>query len=247
VGGLAHYLEDEGISTTQISIIREHTVKIKPPRALWVTFELGRPLGLPNDPAFQTRVLLSALRLLEASSGPVLEDFPEEAPASDTDAGLVACPVSFAPPGEDVTAKDDLLSAFKQEVDQMRNWYDLAVERRGRTTAGTTGMKPEQVAGFISAFVHGGPPANPVPDTSLGMALKMATEDLKAYYFEAVTARAGQPTDSASLADWFWSQTAAARVINATREVCSDNADDELQLVGKRLLVPLDQRHRFEN
>jgi hypothetical protein len=44
---------------------------------LWVPFELGRPLGLPDDPALQTRVLVAALKLLEAEKGPVLEDFVE--------------------------------------------------------------------------------------------------------------------------------------------------------------------------
>ncbi len=55
--------------TTQISLIREHTEKIKPPRALWVPFELGRPLGVPNDAAFQNRVITAALDLFEAPSG----------------------------------------------------------------------------------------------------------------------------------------------------------------------------------
>ena len=75
MGGLAHYLEEEGIATTQISLIREHTERVRPPRALWVPFELGRPLGLPDDSELQTRVLMAALRLLEAGDGPVLEDF----------------------------------------------------------------------------------------------------------------------------------------------------------------------------
>ncbi len=57
MGGLAHYLEDEGIRTTQIALIRKHTEEIKPPRALAVSFELGRPLGAPNDPQFQIKVL----------------------------------------------------------------------------------------------------------------------------------------------------------------------------------------------
>ena len=39
---------------------------------------MGRPLGIPRDPVFQKRVLLSALKLLEAEEGPVLEDFFEQ-------------------------------------------------------------------------------------------------------------------------------------------------------------------------
>jgi len=65
VSALGHYLEEEGIPTVAISLIRAQTENTKPPRALWVPFELGRPLGPPSDPAFQKRVILAALRLLE--------------------------------------------------------------------------------------------------------------------------------------------------------------------------------------
>ena len=79
MGGLGHYLEAEGIATTSISLIRLHTEKSRPPRALWVPFELGRPLGNPGDAETRLRVLRHALGLLERPGpGPVLEDWPEE-------------------------------------------------------------------------------------------------------------------------------------------------------------------------
>jgi hypothetical protein len=75
VGGLAHFIEQEGIATTQVSLIREHTEKIKPPRALWVPYELGRPFGAPDNAELQFAILRSALGLLEQEKGPVLVDF----------------------------------------------------------------------------------------------------------------------------------------------------------------------------
>ena len=48
---------------------------MKPPRALAVPFELGRPFGAPNEVEFQRKVLHNCLELLERESGPVLEDF----------------------------------------------------------------------------------------------------------------------------------------------------------------------------
>ena len=66
MSALGHYLEEEGIATAAISLIRPQTERTKPPRALWVPFELGRPFGPPSDPAFQKRVVVSALRLLES-------------------------------------------------------------------------------------------------------------------------------------------------------------------------------------
>jgi hypothetical protein len=237
VGGLAHYLESEGLATTQISLIREHTEIIKPPRALWVPFELGRPLGVPDDPAFQTRVLLSALRLLEATSGPVLRDFNEDAPSGDTHAASLSCPIDFETPS-DLDEGEILLYAFEQEVLQLRNWYDTSVKTRGRTTTGTTGLEPEAVAEFISAFVRGESPDAPVKDVPYGFALKMAADDLKAYYIESVISQPGQPTDSNSLADWFWNETRAAKVLHTVREICINSGDDELKRFGGSLLVP---------
>ena len=63
-------------------------------------FELGRPLGVPNDAAFQKRVIRAAFALLDAKQGPVLIDYPEDVPASaaeaDADAmnGMV-CPIAL--------------------------------------------------------------------------------------------------------------------------------------------------------
>ena len=105
MGALGHYLEREGIPTAQVSLIREQTAAIRPPRALWVPFMLGRPLGVPDDPAFQQRVVLAALKLFERDSGPVLEDFPEDAPAvaaADNLEGMV-CAVDFGGAQKDAT------------------------------------------------------------------------------------------------------------------------------------------------
>ncbi|MGE3465240.1 MAG: selenoprotein B, partial [Pseudomonadales bacterium] len=80
--------------TTGIALVRENAASMQPPRTLWVSFPLGRPLGKPADPAFQHRVIAAALELLARESGPVLEDFPEDAPAPGTE-NAPACPVSF--------------------------------------------------------------------------------------------------------------------------------------------------------
>ena len=239
-------MEQEGVATTQISLIRDHTERIKPPRALWVPFELGRPIGAPDNPDFQRRVVRAALDLLERSSGPVLEDFPDDEPAGTPAEIPLACPVSFATEVAALDAEEALLQAFQAEVDGLRNWYDVAVEKRGRTTADTTGLSPEAVATFITAFARGEEPDNPLTDMPLGTALKMASEDLKAYYNESVTAQPGRATDSVSLANWFWGETAAARVLNKVRKYCLAQEGREYKLLGNTLLVPRRQLHRFE-
>jgi hypothetical protein len=64
-------------------MVREHTEKVKPPRALFVPFPFGHALGQANDPALQHRVLRAALDLLGEKTGPVLRDFPDDAEPGD--------------------------------------------------------------------------------------------------------------------------------------------------------------------
>ncbi len=68
-------LEREGISTVSISLLREVTAQLKPPRALWVPFPMGFPLGEPNNPDLQHQIISAALHLLEREDVPVLESF----------------------------------------------------------------------------------------------------------------------------------------------------------------------------
>ena len=135
---LAHFIEEEWVATTQVSLIRIHTEKTNPPRALWVPFELGRPLGIPGDPAFQKRVLLAALKLFESPNGPVIEDYPEDAPVVESEAIVMACPVDFPKGTIDLNETQRLCKAFKREFASLRPWYDIAFKNRGRTTVTTS-------------------------------------------------------------------------------------------------------------
>ena len=156
MGGLAHYLEEEGLATTQISLIRQQTENTKPPRALWVPFELGRPMGAPNDPEFQKKVLRAALELLDRDDGPVLiEDFPGEAPAdmAASDGEGWFCPISLPPLPVDLLAGGGLKAAMDAEISGLNTWYGMALHQRGRTTVGLSGMSITEIADFICTFL----------------------------------------------------------------------------------------------
>ena len=122
VGAHAHYLEEAGLATTQISLVRPHTERIRPPRELWVSFELGRPFGAPGDPAFQRWLIGKALGLLEWKDGPVLEGFPEDAPASaDTgDGSGWVCPVTLGASAGADAAPGSMAEAVAAEMQQLR-------------------------------------------------------------------------------------------------------------------------------
>lgn len=76
---VAAELERQGIATVAIQLLREVAERVRPPRALFVPFRHGYPLGAPGDPEAQHAVLEAALCLLEDPSlhPPVLADYPE--------------------------------------------------------------------------------------------------------------------------------------------------------------------------
>jgi hypothetical protein len=63
--------------TASITMLPEVTRKVRVPRALAVPYPLGYPLGPPDDPAQQRRILLALLALAEARDVPRLESLEE--------------------------------------------------------------------------------------------------------------------------------------------------------------------------
>jgi hypothetical protein len=236
---LAHFIEEEGVPTAGISLIRPHTEIIKPPRALWVPFELGHPLGPPDNPAFQKRVLLALLKLFEAPAGPVLADFPDDEPESAGGPAVLACPVIYAPDADKSAAAGGPGEALRREIAALRPWYDMAVSKRRRTTVGLSGIGLESLGAFIYACSRGEPPENPRRDLELPYVIKFAVEDLKAYYVEAVTAQPGQESASGqALQDWFWDETIAGEVLVGVKRFCQASPDKLMNTIGTNFIIP---------
>ncbi|MFW6217199.1 MAG: selenoprotein B, partial [Desulfohalobiaceae bacterium] len=203
--------------------------------ALWVPFELGRPLGAPNELEFQKKVLRSALGLLEAKQGPVLQDFPEDAPgqahAAQQEAAW-ACPISFAAEAEGESDLEQLISALQKEMAELKPWYDLGLEQRGRTALAD--FEPETAAALLTDFLQGKGLDTKGREISDAVALRLAVQDLKAFYFEAAISRPGaEIPDSQAFGRWFWQQTAAGRVFKAVQQTCAESQDKEVRLTGK--------------
>ncbi len=235
MGALGHYLESEGLATAGLSLVRLHSEKIRPPRALWVPYELGRPLGVPNDAAFQTRVLRALIGLLAAPSVPVLADYAEEAPAADPgDLTGMVCPIAFAPQRK---GEETLADRVRREVRELRPWYELAVQRRGRTTFGSAGLEIGALVDFLVVWLSKPAPASPLPGRSADAVLKLGVEDLKAFYLEAMQA---QPSAAGSreLYGWFWSESTAAKMIVAIRDACLASGEPAQRLMATNYLVP---------
>ncbi len=74
VGLVGGELERRGVVTVAVSLLPEISRKIRLPRALEVPFAFGYPLGEPNDPPLQRRILRALLRLTSRLDVPLSEE-----------------------------------------------------------------------------------------------------------------------------------------------------------------------------
>lgn len=70
MGLVARTIEQHGIPTVALSIQRELTEKVRPPRALFLRWPFGHPLGEPFQAAQQRWILRDALHALETLKTP---------------------------------------------------------------------------------------------------------------------------------------------------------------------------------
>jgi hypothetical protein len=235
VSALGHYIEEEGIPTVAISLVRPQTENTRPPRALWVPFELGRPFGPPNDARFQKQVILAALRLLEKEDGPVvLEDFPDDDPREQPDPGWRS-PLAKTHIADG--SADALATGLEGEIRLLEGAYHKSVVKRGRTLVGLSGLSVPEAARYIGAWLREEISESPSSEMSAPLTLRFAVDDLKAYYLEAALAGPAKPS-SRQLGDWFWCETAAGAAIFALRTAHLTSADDRLKAIAALFLVP---------
>jgi hypothetical protein len=191
---------------------------------------------------------MAALKLFEAESGPVLEDFPEDAPISEGEFTTLSCPVDFVQEDVELTETEKLCSTFKKEMLSMRPWYDLGVQNRMRTTVGVSKVDLDDLDDFICSFLKGETPDNPRDDIALPFTLNLATDDLKAYYFEAITTQPGQESPSSEvISDWFYDETVAGKVLFALRDLGKKSEDGLMKVLGNVLIVPAAQVNKRRN
>ena len=227
MSALGHYLEEEGIATVAIALLRAQAENTRPPRALWVPFELGRPIGPPSDAAFQKRVILTALRMLTASAGPVLiDDFPDDDPREAAD------PDWRPPIGPAAVSRDQgaLAEAIEAELRALAPVYAASCTKRKRSTVGLSTLAPAACGEYLAAWLRGDRPESPVADMSPALALRFVIDDLKAFALEAAIT-SGKPS-SKQLGDWLWNDTALGVGLQVLRRDCLAGDDERLKAVA---------------
>jgi hypothetical protein len=247
-------IEAKGVSTVCLSLFRRFTEIAKPPRALWVPFPFGRPLGAPNNKAIQRKVIDSALALLSRKHGPVLEDFKLSPEEDHLDARHQTAGTSCGPKGcnfEDALSSPDEAPAppsilpydgdfegVRQELAALARQHATYLQRfGGRTQVGHSGITSVSIgkaAEFIHRYVmkenvalpdYAPPQTNADPQLSLNLFVRLCTDDLKAYCLESRLAEHGESENASDYNDWLWLRTRIGRLIAAARDRIIETTD----------------------
>ena len=198
---------------------------MQPPRALWVSFPLGRPLGKPGDAVFQNKVINAALELLHRPAGPVLEDFPEDAPVVDLEESAPVCPVSFSSIESELDTWEARLLA---DLAAVKPWHDLSRRRRGRSLVGVSDRTPDENIAAIGRLLD--EDALPLDDLKW---FKHAVEDLKVLYIEAFTAQPGS-YDHEAVHEIFWRDSTLGAALIQFYHLFQESGHD----IIARIIVP---------
>jgi len=226
---VARALEESGLATVHVTQLREHTLRVKPPRALFVPFPFGRPLGAADDPALQLRVIRAALALFAAPAAPVLVECDGDDPYAGQE---IAIPQAS---GVAPTARLPLDAA--DELTALRRSYEAFVAAHGgRTAVGFTGVPQRRfraLVRFLEAYANSEEadlPERP-PEVTVPRFLRLAADDLKAFYLEArVHDHPAEPFGD--LDRWLWGTTALGALLRRVRDRLKASGDPALDAVA---------------
>lgn len=240
MGALSNYIERAGVATASISLIREQSEATHPPRALWVPYALGRPLGSAEDPDFQKDVMRAALGMLATASESTIEDYPIEAP-EEAGPGVWACPLNLEMPTD-----DSFTGRLAAEVARMRPWAEETRNRRGRTLFGVTGATPDQadeVARALGSIADSGdvttaPASNVQWAFGMPLLIRHLADDLRTFYHEAIAAQPGSTAPNHdALNEWIFGGTALGDTLSEIANHLTA-ADTPYEILVRGFLIP---------
>ena len=109
--------------------------------------------------------------------------------------------------------------------------YARSCTARARSTVGLSGLAPAAAGEYLAAWVRGESPPSPVDDMSPVLALRFASDDLKAFALEAALAGGGRPS-SQQLGDWLWNRTALGKALDTVRRRLMAGDDERAKIVA---------------
>ena len=216
------------MATASISLVREQTERVSPPRALWVPFPLGRPVGVPGDAEFQLDVIRASLGMLATATEPTIDDYPHDAPEAGPEQW--ACPLNLGAP-----ADDSLGGRLRAEVGRLKPWAAETRRRRGRTTFGLSGAGADQLDVVVEALVAvaetGDLTTTPEGEVEwsheMPFLLRHLADDLRSHYHEAIASQPGDtPPNHDALNAWIFGETVFGELLLEIGDHLTAAADD---------------------
>lgn len=213
---LGHVFEAAGIATIALGSIRQQIERTAPPRGLFCDFPLGRPLGKPNDAAFQHRVIEHAFHLVETATERVLETFPEA--IVDDGESATSCPV---PPRFDPN-----LPPAVDEAKALRPAFERAVARFGDRAGTGRSIDVNAIPDAVAAFLRVAE-GTPWKEAGLPGVPARVSQDIRGYYETAALELIDHTPAAWETTRWFLRDTHAGRAIVAARQAMKDAGEKQ--------------------
>jgi len=215
---------------------------VVPPRALWVPFPLGRPLGAVDDSEFQKNVMRTAFRLLETAVEPTIEDYELQAPGEGFNENW-SCPLNLTP-----ESSGSLTERLLAEVALLRPWAIETRRQRGRTLFGASGAREDQVDELARAFASvaetGDVTSELVVDDvawafETPLLLRHIADDLRTFYHEGIAAQPGDNApDHDALNQWIFGETVLGEALLSVADGLTKASDLPMAQLVRGLLIP---------
>jgi hypothetical protein len=233
VSVLAHCLERLGLATTLVALVHRHAEGQKPPRALWVPYWYGRTFGAPNNSGLQMRVLRATLDLLERPSGPVLESFEEDAPAT-------ADPDGWSPPmnleaADESMSNADLADRLERDIATLTPPHEEAVRADGWTLVGLSGRSLSQMAAIFASYLRQGP-TDDIPKRERAHVIKYGSQDFTDAFSQTAAHLGGDAPFA--IRRWYWTRSSFGLTMRRLGELLPGDPDAKTRLIAQGMLVP---------
>ena len=203
------------MATVALGSIRGQIYGTAPPRGLFCDFPLGRPLGVPDDAAFQRRVIEHALGLLERSE-PVVEDYDVVIETEDSDTLMCPLPARMDP---------DAHPAI-DEAKGLRPAYQRAIAKFDNRAGAVRLLDADTVPSAIEAFIRVAE-GRPWKEAGIPGIPARVSQDIRGYYEMAALEIAGHTPAAWAGYRWFRDQTKTGEVMRKARDAMRESGAKE--------------------
>ena len=203
------------MATVAIGSIRGQIYGTAPPRGLFCDFPLGRPLGVPDDPAFQRRVIERAFAMLERTE-PAVEDY--EIVIEDGETQPLTCPL---PARMDPDAHPAI-----DEAKGLRPAYDRAIAKYGNRAGAVRLLDADSIPAAIESFIRVAE-GHPWKQAGIPGIPARVSQDIRGYYEMAAMEIADHTPAAWAGYRWFRDQTKTGEIIRQARDAMRESGAKE--------------------